>query len=108
MKQEIIPKCPKCGNSSTCFRKDKVTVEGDVLDVIVCNGCQSVISTYIDYEKIDEMIENRVCDLEDRIDDIERTVSRISCNCVPLDTDANEDDMIQSEIEGNLDLQRNR
>ena len=108
MKQEIIPKCPKCGNLFTCFRKDKVKVEGDVLDVIVCNGCQSVISTIVDYEKIYKMIEDSISDIEDRIDDIESTVNRISNNYVPSDTDNNEDDMIQSKIEENLDLQRKR
>lgn len=108
MKQDIIPKCPKCGNPPNCFRKDKVTVEGNVLDLIVCNGCQSIISTYIDYEKIDEMIDNKVCDLEDRIDDIESTLSGILNNCAPSNAEVYEDDMIHSKIEENLDLQRKR
>lgn len=76
MNTQYLPKCPKCGNPSNCFRKDYITVEGEKIAAIICNGCQSVISMYIDYDKINEIFESQFSDLDNRIDDVERTVSQ--------------------------------
>lgn len=64
-----FPYCPNCGNISSYFLIEKNTLSNKTTDAVICNGCDSVVTTFLSCEDVEEMINDRVRDIEEKIED---------------------------------------
>lgn len=103
-----LPNCPKCGNESSCFRKEKITVNGETMNAVICNGCESIILTYLDSEIMEEILEDKFRDLESKIEVIEDAIDRLKKELTVQNIQDNEDEIIQQGLETEMDKNSGR
>lgn len=60
-------KCPKCGNSHSTLYIEETEVEGKKLEGVFCPSCEEFIYLYPKFD-----YEDRISDLESKIDDLEK------------------------------------
>jgi predicted NBD/HSP70 family sugar kinase len=64
--------CPDCGNANNAMSIVNVEIGGTNLKAVRCNNCGKILYVFKDYGKELEEINEKMSDLDRRLDEIER------------------------------------